>query len=465
MNSRGGIVYMVGAGPGDPGLLTLRGAECLRSADVVVYDYLVNPRMLEIARRGAELICLGRHGQGRLMSQSEVNAMMLRLAREGKTVVRLKGGDPLIFGRAAEELSALESAGVPYEIVPGISAAQAAGSHAGIPLTDRDEASCVAIVTGQEAADKRSDSVTLDYAALARFPGTLVFYMGVTTSPHWSRALMDHGMAPETPVAVVRRCTLPDQETIYSTLKDIADVIASRKLRPTAIIIVGDVARQAAKRYADHGMNWFTSRPLFGRTILVTRPERQADRLSNQLRELGANVLAQPAIEIAQPADWSVVDAAIGRLGAGDFDWLVFSSRNGVEHLMRRIFDIGYDARQLAGVRLAAIGPTTADALSEFHLHADAQPTEYRAETLAATLAPKVAGKRVLLARANRGREVLAEMLAAASAHVEQVVVYESRDVQTQTLAQLGRPPTAVARNYTAEGVVAAILSAEGHKP
>jgi uroporphyrinogen III methyltransferase / synthase len=211
-----GKVYLVGAGPGDPQLLTLRGAECLRAADVVMYDYLASAELLEFARPGAHLMCLGRHGRGRLMSQDEVNETMIAHAREGSAVVRLKGGDATIFARMSEELAALEAAGVPYEIVPGITAAQAASSHAGIPLTEREEASCVAFVTGQESSDKQW-AAPLDYAELAAFPGTLVFYMGITTAEQWSTALIEHGKAPETPVAIVRRASLPDQITRFTT--------------------------------------------------------------------------------------------------------------------------------------------------------------------------------------------------------------------------------------------------------
>ena len=220
---------------------------------------------------------------------------MVREAQRGRTVVRLKGGDPSIFARLGEELAALQAAGVPYEIVPGITAAQAASSHAGIPLTDREDASCVAFVTGQECANK--DGAALDFAALASFPGTLVFYMGVTTAPEWSHALIAYGKSPQTPVAIVRRCTWPDQQSIFTTLGEVGNHLGHGKLRPPAIVIVGDVA--AAKST----INWFTSRPLFGRTVLVTRPELQTESMSAKLRELGANVLAQPAIEISEPAD------------------------------------------------------------------------------------------------------------------------------------------------------------------
>jgi uroporphyrinogen III methyltransferase/synthase len=506
MNATLGKVYLVGAGPGDPGLLTLRGAECLSKADVVLYDYLASPQLLEHVCENAELICLGRHGHGRLMSQREINDTMVRHARAGRTVVRLKGGDPMIFARAAEELATLEKAGVSYEIVPGITAAQAASSHAGIPLTDRDEASCVAFVTGQESSEKQPPTAPLDYAALAHFPGTLVFYMGVTTAPHWTRALIEHGKPSTTPVAIVRRCSLPDQETILASLEDVANVLQSKKLRPPAVVIVGDVAREVQDR-----SNWFTSRPLFDRTVLVTRPRHQCDRLSNQLRSLGANVVVQPAIEISEPPDWSPVDAVIRRLP--EFDWLVFSSSNGVEFFMRRLMELGCDGRSLAGTCLAAIGPATVDTLAKYHLKADLQPEEYRAEALAGALGPHVGGKRVFLARASRGRETLAEILTAAGALVEQAVVYQSLDVDAphgeivdalaagkvhwttvtssaiarslakllgeglrhtrlaaispltaDALTELGYPPAIVADRYTSEGIVSAILAAEAGK-
>lgn len=499
-----GKVYLVGAGPGDPGLLTLRGAECLREADLVLYDYLASPLLLAHLRPGAEVVCLGRHGHGRLMSPAEVNAAMIGAARDGRTVVRLKGGDPTIFARAADELAALEAAGVPYEIVPGVSAAQAASSHAGIPLTQRDQASCVALVAGQESGEKRAAD-QLDYSALAKFPGTLVFYMGVTTAPHWSAALIAAGKPPATPVAIVRRCSFPDQQTIFTTLGEVGTLLSggAGKMRPPAVVIVGEVARE---REAE---NWFTSRPLFGRTILVTRPEGQGDALANRLRKLGADVMFQPAIAISQPASWTPVDAAIARLH--EFDWLVFSSANGVEYFMRRIDALGYDVRRLGGVKLAAIGPATADELRKFHLSPDLQPDEYRAEALAAALGPEARGRRFLLARASRGREVLAEALTAAGAIVQQICVYESRDVTqpdevvataldaglfdwttvtssaiarslvgmfegalrntrlvaispltASVLSELGHAPAVVAETYTTDGIIDAILAAEG---
>lgn len=503
MQAKPGKVFLVGAGPGDPGLLTLRGAECLRAADVVLYDYLASPELLLNTRADAELICLGKHGQGRLWTQDEVNESMIGHARAGRVVVRLKGGDPTIFARVAEELTALEGASVPFEIVPGVSAALAASSHAGISLTHRDYASCVAFVTGQQKCGK-SEEDRLDYGALANFPGTLVFYMGITSAPAWSRGLLEGGRSVETPVAIVRRCSFPDQESWFTTLGEVGSMVQQTKLRPPAVVIVGEVAREPA------AVNWFTARPLFGKTILVTRPEQQSQGTVARLSGLGAKVLVQPAIEISAPADCSPVDDAIKRLS--EFDWLVFSSSNGVHYFLRRLLALGHDLRWLGGVRLAAIGPGTVEALSGYFLKTDLQPGEYRAESLAAALAPFTRGKRVLLARASRGREVLAEMLTAAGANVEQAVVYESRDVTAideelaveirsgqidwvtvtspaiarslakmfgqslrktklatispltaEVARELGFEPAAVAEIYTTDGVIDAILRAEGH--
>jgi len=504
MTPRSGKAYLIGAGPGDPGLLTLRGRDRLAKADVVLYDYLANPRILEFARPGAELVCLGRHGHGRLLSQDEIHERMISAARAGKIVARLKGGDPAIFGRAAEEIAALEAAGIPYELIPGITAAQAASSYAGVPLTHREVASCVALVTGQQCRDKECGALDMD--GLARFPGTLVFYMGVTSAPEWATALLAHGKPGETPVAVVRHASLPQQQTIVTTLAEVPDVLGPGKLRPPAVIIVGEAA--AARATAD----WFTTRPLFGRTVLVTRPAHQADSMVDQLAELGANVLVQPAIEIGPPGDWAPADAAID--GLGSFDWLVFSSANGVRFFLDRLAHHKLDLRALGRSRLAAIGPGTADALAEYRLRADVQPDEFRAESLAESLLPETAGKRVLLLRASRGREVLAETLSAAGALVQQAVVYESRDVTeadpeiaaaladgrvdwitvtssaiarslvhlfgeylrraklaaispltVDALADAGFPASAVASTYTVAGIVDALLAREAEGP
>jgi uroporphyrinogen III methyltransferase/synthase len=497
-----GRVYLVGAGPGDPGLITWRGVQCLARADAVLYDYLANPTLLAHAPAAAEQVCLGRHGRERIWSQEEINERLVQLARQGKCVVRLKGGDPALFGRLSEEVAALEAAGVEYEIVPGITAAFAAGSYAGVPLTERGVASAVALVTGHEQDEK--EFAAIDFAGLAAFPGTLVVYMGVTTAAEWTRALIDAGKPADTPAAIVRRCTWPDQEIIRCTLGTIAQRIAEAKLRPPVVTIVGEVAAAASAK------SWFTDRPLFGKRVLVTRPRHKAGKLWNLLGELGAYPLLQPAIEIGPPDTWAAVDAALARLG--EFDWLVFSSANGVEYFLGRLLDTGRDVRALGAVRIAAIGPATAEALRAFHLSADLTPDEFRAEALAEALIDAALSRaeapRVLLVRASRGREVLAESLNVAGCAVEQVVAYRSVDVEapdpeigsllrqghidwitvtssaiarslvrlfgndlrraklvsispitSATLRELGYEPAAEAREYTMEGVVRAILS------
>ena len=416
-----GKVYLIGAGPGDPGLITLRGVECLRRADVVLYDYLVNARILAHTRVDAELICLGKHGRTRIWSQQEINDALVRLAREDKIVARLKGGDPAVFARGAEEIETLAQGDIPFEIVPGITAALAAGSYAGIPITHRELASAVALVTGHEDPDK--DTSAIDYKALAAFPGTLVFYMGITTARTWSQEMMDAGKSPDTPVAIIRRCSLPDQQRISCTLGEVAETLESQKIRPPTIIVVGEVATLADT------FSWFEKRPLFGQRILVTRPRSQANKLCSILEELGAETIIQPAIEISEPADWQPVDAAIARLSS--FDWLVFSSSNGVRYFINRLLATGSDLRALGSIKLAAIGPGTADELSGYHLNVDLQPAEFRAEALAAALTPLAKGKRFLLARASRGREVLADEITTAGGEVTQVVVYNSLDVES----------------------------------
>ena len=497
-----GKVYLVGAGPGDPGLITLRGVEYLRRADVVLYDYLVNPRILDHAQKNAKISCLGRHGQGRIWKQEEINQKLVELAQQGLTVVRLKGGDPAVFARGAEELEFLASHDIPYEVVPGITAALAAGSCAGIPITHRDLASTVALVTGQLQQNEQGKSAQHDYAALANFPGTLVFYMGATTAEQWTQALMNAGKAPDTPAALIRRCSLPDQLTIRCSLGEIATQIEQHRLRPPLIVILGPAVTLQPT------LSWFEKRPLFGKTVMVTRSSEQAGELERELAEQGANVLLQPAINIEPPTNPEDMDDAIEKLSS--FDWLVFSSANGVRTLLERIDELGYDLRLLGNLRLATIGPGTTRELSKYKLRTDLQPDQFRAEALAQELMARVAGKRILLARASRGREVLAQQLKTTATEVRQVVVYNSIDVTTaeptvqhelqsgnvdwttvsssaiakslvnlfgdelrktqlvsispittQTLRELGHDVAAEASSYTMSGMVAAMLETE----
>ena len=413
-------VSLIGAGPGDPGLLTLRGAELLARSDVVLYDGLSNPTILRHARPTAVQICVGKHGQSRIWRQSEIIDEILRHARAGRRVARLKGGDPAVFARTAEEVEALHAAGIAYEIVPGITAALAAGSYAGIPVTHRGLASAVALVTGHEEPGKPESS--LDWDALARFPGTLVVYMGVTTAESWTASLLAAGKPAQAPAAIVRRCSLPDQRVIRCRLDEVArQLTPASKLRPPVIVIVGPVAELADTT------RWFDCRPLFGRTVLVTRPDEQADELASPLRDLGAEALIQPAIAIGPPRDWSPVDAALERLDR--FATIVFSSRNGVRFFLERLLATGRDVRHLGGARLAVVGKRTAEALAEFHLRADVVPDDFRAESLADALSCDVRDREVLVVAASRSKETLPDRLRDAGANVTQVVCYEHTDV------------------------------------
>jgi uroporphyrinogen III methyltransferase/synthase len=498
-------VSLVGAGPGDPQLITLRGVERVSQADVVLYDYLIDPRVLAHASPDAERICLGRHGAagregGRLYSQAEINRLMVDRALAGRRVVRLKGGDPTIFARAADEIAALESAGIEYELVPGITAAQAAACYAGIPMTHGNRASALALVTGQERGGKLESN--LDYAALAAFPGTLVFYMGITTARTWTSLLLAAGKPADTPAAIIRRCSWPDQQTITCTLGTVADRIEAVRLRPALIVVVGEVASSGGS------LNWFARRPLFGITVMVTRPTIHEDSLAKSLADAGAEVLVQPAIEIGPPPDVDSLDSALPNLG--NYDWVVFSSANGVNAVMSRLLSTDRDARAFGSANIAAIGPGTSGALLSYHLRADLVPDTYRAEALVEALAPRASGKRFLLVRASRGREVLAEGLKRAGAHVDQVIAYASNDVASpkpevaaameaghvdwitvtssaiarslaamfgnqlkqaklasispitsNALRACGYPPTAEAQEYTIDGVVRAIVDFE----
>jgi uroporphyrinogen III methyltransferase/synthase len=415
-----GTVYLVGAGPGDPGLVTLRGLECLARADLVLYDGLVNPLILLATRARAERTCRSESPAGRRLDQAQINERLIAAAREGKTVVRLKGGDPFVFGRGGEEAAALAKANIPFEIVPGVTAAVAASAYAGISLTHRDVSSAVAFVTGHEDPQKPS---TLDYAALAAFPGTLVFYMGLHRVAAIAQALIAAGKSPHVPAAVISRGTTPVQRTVSGALSEIAALAHAEGLHAPSMIIVGECVSQRAT------MAWFEKKPLFGQRILVTRPAGQAAAVVSQILERGAEPVLAPTIQILPPADWALVDRVLERLH--EFDWIVFTSVNGVNFLFNRLWETGGDARRIAPAKLAAIGEGTAQSLAAFHLKADLVPELYRAEALAEALRPHVIGKRVLWARASRGRDVLPSELRAAGAHLEELIVYQNIDVES----------------------------------
>ena len=410
-------VALVGAGPGNPGLLTLRAVECLAQADLVLYDRLVPDGLLEYAAETAELVCVDEVPGCHPERVPGIYRHMIDAARAGRRVVRLKGGDPFIFGRGGEEAEALAEAGVEYEIVPGVTAALGAAAYAGLPLTHRKYASAVAFVTGHEKPGKAES--LLDWSALAHFPGTLVVYMGVARLPHVVGNLLDNGMAPETPAAAVQWATTGRQRSVEAPLSGLEEAVATAGLKAPALLVIGATTALRPR------LAWFEKRPLFGKRVLVTRPRRQAGDMARRLEQLGAVVTVMPTVEVKELTDFTAVDRALADLGR--YQWLVFTSANGVHHFIRRLRQTGRDLRALGSVRLAVIGPATADALRTYHLEPDLIPPEYRSESLAAALKERVAGQRVLLARADRGRDLLREELSRV-AEVEQVAVYSQVD-------------------------------------
>jgi uroporphyrinogen III methyltransferase/synthase len=416
-----GKVYLVGGGPGDPGLISLRGVECLKLADEVLYDGLVNPLLLRHANAHCERTCRSDGPDGRILKQDEINQRLVDSALAGKTVVRLKGGDPFIFGRGSEEAACLRKNGIEYEIVPGITAATAAGEYAGFSLTHRESASMVTFVTGHEAPGKEGSS--LDYAQLAASPGTLVFYMGLDNLPRIAQSLMECGKSADTPAAVISRATTPHQRTVVAQLNEISDAVSKAQLHAPSLIIVGDCVAQRDE------LKWFEDKPLFGQKIGITRPAGQAEPQIQRAFELGAQPVLMPAIKIEPIDDWIEVDATLQRLD--EFNWLIFTSVNGVEAFFDRLWQQGFDARQLAGLKIATIGTSTAEALAKYHLRAELIPDQFRAEALAKEMAPHVAGQNVLWARASRGREVLPQELTKAGATVTELVVYQNLDAES----------------------------------
>lgn len=412
-----GKVYLVGAGPGDPGLLTQKGIECIALADVLVYDYLASRQLLAYAPENAQRIYAGKQGGDHTLRQEQINALIVEKALAGNTVVRLKGGDPFIFGRGGEEIEALIEKAIAYEIVPGVTSAIAAPAYAGIPLTHRQYVSSVTFITGHEDPNKTESMIHWD--ALARTGGTLVFLMGVKNLPRITGKLTECGMAPDTPAALVRWGTTAAQQTVTGTLETIDRNVAEAGLRPPCIIVVGYVAALRDK------MKWFENRPLFGKRIVVTRARKQASDMVKKLSALGAQCLEYPAIRIAPAEDMTRVDTCIQ--GIGTFDWLVFTSVNGVEVFFRRLHGLGKDTRALGHLKTAAIGPATAAKMGENGLFADIVPESYRAESVVAAFAGRnVSGKKVLLPRAAGARPVLPEELAKMGAEVEEVLAYRA---------------------------------------
>lgn len=410
-----GAVYLVGAGPGDASLLTLRGAELLRRADTVIFDLLVNPALLRFARADAELISRGKRAD---VPQEKINALMIQKAGEGKTVVRLKGGDPYIFGRGGEEAAALAKAGIYFEVVPGVSSIVAAPNYAGIPLTHREYCSSFTVFTGHE--DPEDGAAELLYSQIAKIPGTKVALMGTEKLEEWTKALVSEGTPAETPAAIIQWGTWGRQKSAAGTLATIAALAKEKKMSPPALVILGDVVKLREQ------LNWFEKRPLFGKRIVVTRSRDQAAELSQKFAELGASVLEIPAIKRVQPDNrQDIVDAM---LSLNSYDWLVFTSAYGVEAFFNLFFKHFHDLRDLGGAKIAAVGPATADKLHEMHLQVDAMPDEFVGKKIAEALAKhgSIENCNICLLRAEAANPDVPRALEEFGAILDDVAVYKT---------------------------------------
>ena len=416
-----GMVYLVGAGPGDYRLISIKAVDCLKMADVVVYDRLADDRILQWAPDDAEYIYVGKASSNHTMKQEDINQLLVDKAAEGKCVVRLKGGDPFVFGRGGEEGLLLQQNGLPFEIVPGITSAISVPAYAGIPVTHRAVATSFAVVTGHEDPTKAKSNMRWEH--LSTGVDTLVFLMGVANLPHITKKLIENGRPADTPAAVIRWGTKPEQRVLMTTVGTAAEDVAKAQLKPPAIFIVGEVVRLREK------LQWFDepkTHPLFGKTVLVTRARSQASKLTARLEQLGAKVIETPAIRLEAPADaYKALDEAIARLA--DYQWLIFTSANGVERFFDRLLAAGKDARALGYANLAAIGTATAEKLKQYGLVADVIPQEFRAEGIIEALKGKLPPHaKILLPRAQEAREILPEKLRELGAAVDVAPAYQT---------------------------------------
>lgn len=412
-----GKVILAGAGPGDPGLIGSRAMECIRQADAIVYDRLVSPRLIAQARTDAEMVYVGKASNRHTMRQEEINALLVRLAKENKAVLRLKGGDPFVFGRGGEEALFLREHGVEFEIIPGITSAIAVAAYAGIPVTHRAIATSFAVVTGHEDPEKTESGMQWDKLSTA--VDTLVFLMGVENLAHITKQLIANGRAAETPAAVIRWGTTPQQKTLITTVGNAVADVAAQGMTPPAIFVVGQVVTLR------EGLRWFDNRPLFGQRILVTRAREQASRLTEELEAAGAQCVEAPTIRITEPDSFAALDEAL--LALSRYTWVAFTSPNGVKAFFKRLKLQGKDARYLGQLKVAVIGSETAAELERYGIVADVVPEEFRAEAVAAALAGKVGKQdRVLIARAAEAREVLPQELIRFGATVDIVPVYKT---------------------------------------
>ncbi len=413
-----GRCYLVGAGPGDLGLVTLRAMQLVEQADVVVYDYLCNPEMLKWAPEQAEIIYAGKKAGAHTLSQDEINALLVEKARAGKTVVRLKGGDPFLFGRGGEEAQALVAAGIPFEVVPGVTSAIAAPAYAGIPVTHRGLTSHVTIFTGHEDPEKTESGI--DFEALAKLGGTQVMLMGVERIEAIARQMMEQGVRSDLPVALVRWGTTGRQQIVRATLGNIAERVLEEHFEPPAVAIFGEVVSLGRE------LNWHAERPLAGKRIVVTRTRKQAGALSEQLRALGADVIELPTIRIEPPIDLRAFAELVQDAHA--YDWIVFTSPNGASAFFEMFYKLYDDAREIGGARIAAIGPATAQRVRDFHLKVDLQPDEFVAEAVVEEFKKEgdLENLRILIARAEEARDLLPKQLGALGAIVDVASAYRT---------------------------------------
>jgi uroporphyrinogen III methyltransferase/synthase len=410
-----GKVFLVGAGPGDPSLLTLRAAKLLATADVIAVDALVSPEIKALMNRDARIVNVGKRASAHTLPQDQINQLLVDEAKKGLRVVRLKGGDPFVFGRGAEEAEELVEADVPFEIVPGISSAIAGPAYAGIPVTHRSFATSVTLVTGHES----DESTGVNWPFLARSNGTIVFLMGFANIGTIARKLIEHGMASTTPIGVISKATTPRQRTVTGTLESIEAIVAGAQLETPALIVVGGVVSLHDK------IAWFETRPLFGRSVVVTRAREQASELKRLLEEAGANVLQFPTIEIAAPDSWDSLDAIIDRLAT--YQWVIFTSTNGVQAFFERLFAKGLDVRALANTKVAAVGDTTAAELRARGLNPDLVPGKFQSVALLPHLAADQAGIRTAVIRAAEGRDELIDELRRRGGQVDLGIAYQTR--------------------------------------
>ena len=413
-----GKVYLIGAGPGDPGLITVKGLKCLKEADVVLYDHLVHRRLVQDAREGAESIYVGKEAGKHTLPQNTINKLLIARAKTGKVVARLKGGDPLLFGRGGEEALAMAKSGVKFEFVPGVTAATAVPAYAGIPVTHRDFTSTIAFVTGHESPSKGNSSI--QWSKIATGIGTLIFFMGVKNLKSIAETLIQNGRDENTPTAVIQWGTLPGQRVVTGNLSNIVQRAERENMKPPALIVVGEVVKLRRK------LNWFESKPLFGKKIVVTRSRAQASKLVELLEENGAETIEIPTIAIKNPEDYDPLDKAVREIGT--FSWIIFTSANGVTAFFTRYFLLKKDIRDLYGVKLAAIGPATKNEIESFHLCVDFQPTEYVAECFTKEFLQQhdVREKNVLLVCSDKARDYIETELTRHGAQFTAVVGYRT---------------------------------------